>query len=72
MVFRKDTALIHGALHSLKNVISNETIDLIKNKICQTIPEFLDKALQWDKADLDSEKKALAICELWLNFKPEM
>ena len=53
-------------------MISNETIDLIKNKICQTIPEFLDKARQWDKADLDSEKKALTICELWLNFKPEM
>jgi hypothetical protein len=48
----------------LKNVISNETIDLIKNKICQTISEFLDKALQLDKAYLDSEKKALAICEL--------
>ena len=41
----------------LKNVISNETIDLIKNKICQTISEFLDKALQFDKAYLDSEKK---------------
>ena len=56
----------------LKNVISNETIDLIKNKICQTISEFLDKALQLDKAYLDSEKKALAICELRLNLKPEM
>ena len=65
-------ALIHGALHSLKNVISNETIDLIKNKICQTISEFLDKALQLDKAYLDSEKKAIAICELRLNLKPEM
>ena len=56
----------------LKNVISNETIDLIKNKICQTISEFLDKALQLDKAYLDSEKKAIAICELRLNLKPEM
>mgnify|MGYP005624541557 CR=1 FL=1 len=65
-------ALIHGALHSLKNVISNDTIDLIKNKICQTISEFLDKALQLDKAYLDSEKKAIAICELRLNLKPEM
>ena len=65
-------ALIHGALHSLKNVISNEIIDLIKNKICQTISEFLDNALQLDKAYLDSEKKALAMCELWLNLKPEM
>jgi ABC-type uncharacterized transport system fused permease/ATPase subunit len=56
----------------LKNVISNETIDLIKNKICQTISEFLDKALQLDKAYLDSEKKAIGICELRLNLKPEM
>jgi len=29
----------------------------IKNKIGQTISEFLDKALQLDKAYLDSEKK---------------
>jgi hypothetical protein len=56
----------------LKNVISSETIDLIKNKICQTISEFLDKALQLDKAYLDSEKKAIGICELRLNLKPEM
>jgi hypothetical protein len=54
-------ALIYGALDELKQMLSEETIELIKQKITVNITEFLDSALQLDDHYVVNELKAEAI-----------
>ena len=54
-------ALIYGALDAIKNLISKEIIELIKQKINLSISEFLDNALQLDENYMTNELKAETI-----------
>lgn len=57
MLWKLFKALIDGALDSIKSVISDETIDLIKNLINFTVTDFLEKFYKWIMSISKQNKK---------------
>jgi hypothetical protein len=51
-------ALIYGVLDTLKNVIPESIIEMIKRKIVTSITDFLDRSLQLDERYMENELKA--------------